>query len=107
MTIRQFDVLDNPIPRARRALPFVMILQSDLVETGRDRIVAPLTPQSRHAPFGRPTDSRSSRSNGTAYAVLVPSLTAMPTADLRRTVANLAEVRDRIIAALDYLFLGF
>jgi hypothetical protein len=28
--MRQFDVLDNPIQRARRALPFVAILQSDL-----------------------------------------------------------------------------
>jgi hypothetical protein len=34
--MRQFDVLDNPIPGARRAMPFVAILQSDLAETGRD-----------------------------------------------------------------------
>ncbi len=104
--MRQFDVLDNPIPRARRALPFVMILQSDLVETGRDRIVAPLTLQSAMPPLaGRLIPVVTIERD--AYAVLVPSLTAMPTADLRRTVANLAEVRDRIIAALDYLFLGF
>ena len=44
MAMRQFDVLDNPIPRARQALPFVAILQSDLAETGRDRVVAPLAP---------------------------------------------------------------
>ena len=41
-----------------------------------------------------------------AYALLVPSLTMLPAADLRRPVANLAQERDRIIAALDYLFLG-
>jgi hypothetical protein len=33
MAMRQCDVLDNPIPRAQRALPFVTILQSDLAET--------------------------------------------------------------------------
>jgi hypothetical protein len=43
--MRQFDVLDNPIPGARRAIPFVAILQSDLAETGRDRVVAPLAPR--------------------------------------------------------------
>ena len=42
--MRQFDVLDNPIPRARQAYPFVAVLQSDLAETGRERVVAPLAP---------------------------------------------------------------
>lgn len=43
--MRQFDVAENPIPRARRALPSVAILQSDLADTGRDRVVAPLAPR--------------------------------------------------------------
>jgi hypothetical protein len=45
IAIHQFDVLDNPIPGARRAMPFVAILQSDLAETSRDRAVAPLAPR--------------------------------------------------------------
>ncbi len=44
---------------------------------------------------------------GNSYAMLVPSLTTMPVADLRHSVANLAADRDRIMAALDYLFIGF
>jgi hypothetical protein len=47
----QFDVLENPIPRARRAPPLVMILQSDLAETGRDRVVAPLAPEAAMPPL--------------------------------------------------------
>ena len=43
--MRQFDVFDNPIPRARPALPLVAILQSDLAETARERVVAPLAPK--------------------------------------------------------------
>jgi len=104
--MRQFDVLANPIPRARRAMPFVMILQSDLIETGRDRVVAPLSPSAampslagRLIPIVMVSES--------AYAVLVPSLTTMPATDLRQVVGNLEHDRDRIIAALDYLFLGF
>lgn len=103
--MRQFDVLDNPIPRARRAMPFVAILQSDLAETGRDRIVAPLAPKmalpglsGRLVPIVTIGDH--------AYALLVPALTAVPAAELKAVHANLAEYRDRIIAALDYLFLG-
>jgi toxin CcdB len=104
--MRQFDVLDNPIPRARRALPFVAILQSDLAETGRDRVVAPLAPSAALPTLaGRliPIVKVENRD----YALLVPSLTALPVTDLRRVVANLADDRQRIVAALDYLFMGF
>ena len=41
------------------------------------------------------------------YALLVPSLTALPVTDLRHAVASLADDRERILAALDYLFIGF
>jgi toxin CcdB len=106
MLMRQFDVLANPIPRARQLLPFVVILQSDFAETGRDRVVAPLAllgaiPMlaGRLIPVVKLADRD--------YALLVPSLTALPMADLREVVANLANDRDRILAALDYLFIGF
>lgn len=102
----QFDVLDNPIPRARRALPFVAILQSDLAETGRDRVVAPLAPRGAMPNLaGRliPIVSVADKD----YALLVPSLTALPATELRHVVASLADDRDRILAALDYLFIGY
>lgn len=102
----QFDVVENPIPRARRALPFVAILQSDLADTGRERVVAPLAPRAamptlagRLIPIVKVAQDD--------YALLVPSLTALPATDLRQVVATLANDRDRILAALDYLFIGF
>lgn len=103
--MRQFDVLDNPIPSARRALPFVAILQADLAETGRERVVAPLAPREAMPPLaGRliPIVTVDDRD----YALLVPSLTALPVIDLRHVVANLADDRDRIVAAIDLLFIG-
>jgi toxin CcdB len=104
--MRQFDVLDNPIPGAWRALPFVTILQSDLAETGRDRVVAPLAPTATMPPLAGRLIPIVKVEDG-EYALLVPSLTTLPTADLRQVVANLAEERARILAALDYLFMGF
>jgi hypothetical protein len=41
------------------------------------------------------------------YALLVPSLTALPMADLRQAVASLAADLERILADLDYSFIGF
>ena len=99
------DVLDNPIPRARQALPFVAILQSDLAETGRDRVVAPLAPSAAMPRLaGRLIPIVTVENQD--YALLIPSLTALPAVDLRRIVANLAPDRERIMAALDYLFMG-
>ena len=103
--MRQFDVLENPIPRARRAMQFVAILQSDLTQTGRDRVVAPPAPRAAMPTVaGRliPVVKMENQD----YAVLVPALTALPMADLRHVVANLADDRERILAALYYLFLG-
>ncbi len=49
--MNQLDIFTNPIARARRAYPFVVVLQADLADPGRDRIVAPLVPgQSSQAP---------------------------------------------------------
>ena len=106
MAMRQFDVLDNPVPRARRATPFVAILQSDLAETGRDRVVAPLAPRAAMPSLaGRLIPIVQVENQD--YALLVPSLTALPVADLRQVIATLAHDRERILAALDYLFIGF
>lgn len=39
--------------------------------------------------------------------ILVPGLATVAAADLRGAVANIEPARDAIIAALDYLFVGF
>lgn len=100
--MRQFDVFVNPVAHARRAFPFVAVLQADLAEAGGDRVVAPLA--SLTLPSGRlaPTVALPAGE----YALLVPRLTTMPTGGLGRPVANVASHRDAIVAALDYLFLG-
>ena len=101
----QFDVFENPIARARRAYPFVVVLQADLADTGRDRIVAPLAPRARlTGSAGRLTPHVKVAS--VDHVLLVPSLAAVPAGDLRELRGQLAPYRNEIIAALDYLFLG-
>lgn len=101
----QLDVFVNPIPRARRAYPYVAVLQSDLAETGRERIVAPLVPKTRlTGTAGRLTPHV--RVSNVDHVLLVPSMTAVAAADLRELQGQLGAHRDAIVAALDYLFLG-
>lgn len=101
----QYDVFDNPIPRARQAFPFVVILQSELADTGRDRIVAPLVPRARMpGVVGRLTPVVKVRR--VDHVLLVPRMTAVAAADLRGVRDELTSRREDIVAAIDFLFLG-
>lgn len=101
----QYGVFENPIPRARRAFPFVTILQSDLADTGRERIVAPLVPRSR-MPGVVGTLTPIVRVDGVEHVLLVPRLTPVSATDLRAVKDDLTPHRGEIVAALDLLFLG-
>jgi toxin CcdB len=103
--VSQYDVFDNPITRARRAFPFVAILQSEIADTGRDRIVAPLVPYQRMpGVIGRLTPLV--KVAGVDHVLLVPRMTSVAATDLRAIKDQLAAYRDDIVAAIDYLFLG-
>lgn len=105
MSARQYEVFENPIPRARRAFPFVAVLQSDLADTGSDRIVAPLVPRARIAgAVGRLMPIV--KVLGVDHALVVPRMVPVAAADLRTAKDNLTGCRDEIVAALDLLFLG-
>lgn len=101
----QFDVYVNPITRARRAYPYVTVLQSDLAETGRERIVAPIAPRTRlTATAGRLTPHV--RVSQVDHVLVVPGLAAIDASHLRELRGNLVAHREMIVAAIDYLFLG-
>lgn len=105
MSAAQYDVMDNPVPRARRAFPFVAILQSDLADTGSDRIVAPLVPSAR-IPGVAGRMMPIVKVEGVDHALIVPRLMAVPAADLRAVKDSLSAYRNEIVTALDLLFLG-
>jgi toxin CcdB len=101
----QFEVFTNPIVRARKAYPYVAILQANAAETGRDRIVAPLAPRTQLAgTAGRLTPHVTVL--GVEHVLLVPSMSPIATMDLKERCDELRPYRNDIIAALDFLFLG-
>ena len=101
----QYDVFDNPVPQARSAFPFVVVLQSEIADTGRDRIVAPLVPRTRMAgAIGRLTPIVKVAS--VDHVLLVPRMTSVARIDLRGLKDKLLAYRGEIAAAIDYLFIG-
>ena len=105
MSTGQYEVFDNPVSRARRAFPFVTILQSDLADTGSDRLVAPLVPRTRlTAAVGRLMPIVTVL--GAEHVLIVPRMVPVAAADLGTPKDRLTRHRSEIVAAVDLLFLG-
>jgi hypothetical protein len=102
--MRQCDVFANPSERASQNVPFVVVLQADLIFDTKTVVVAPLVKADRL------------RENQAIYPVFeiaglrvalsVTELATLPRQALKTYVANLVDERHRIIRALDTLFTG-
>ncbi len=101
------DVYLNRDARTARSRPYVVDLQSRLLEDLPSTIIAPLaTPES----VDRTRILRLNpdiRLDGKGFLLLTQDLAALPRSALRDPIANLAHYRDEILAALDFLFTGY
>ena len=101
----QLEVFPNPLVRARRAFPYVVVLQADIAALGRERIVAFLAAKAQvGAVSGRLMPIV--LIGGREFVLLMPSITNVPVTELRGPVGNLNAFRDRIVDAIDWTFLG-
>ena len=101
----QLDVFPNPLVRARRAFPYVVVLQADIAALGPERIIAFLAAKAQIGPVsGRlmPVVQLADRE----FVLLMPSITNVLVTELRGPVGNLTAFRDRIVDAIDWTFLG-
>jgi toxin CcdB len=103
--MRQFDLYRNPDPISARRLPYLVILQSDLLAVVETVVVAPLVPAHRVKAVPRlmPTIEVA----GVEHAVLVHDMAAITRSHLKRQVGTAAAKRDELIAAVDLVFTGF
>lgn len=101
------DVYLNRDARTASSRPYVVDLQSRLLEDLPSTIIAPLAiPES----IDRTRILRLNpdiRLDGKIFLLLTQDLAALPRIALKDPVTNLSEHRDEIIAALDFLFTGY
>jgi hypothetical protein len=89
----QFDVFANPIVAARKAYPYVVVLQSDATRGEGEEIVAPIAP-------------RKSLSNAAGRLTPIVRIGSADYVDLVQEVSSLGAARGELLAAIDYLFFG-
>jgi len=102
---RQFDVVANPDPIEAVQRPYLVILQSDLVSGLTSTVVAPLV--ARESMKGAQRLNPILPVEGREYWLATHELFAVDQRMLRGRVTTFADHRDAIMAALDFLFLGF
>jgi toxin CcdB len=104
--MHQFDVVANPFPASRDRQPLLVALQSELLARSLDTVVvAPL----ERAASGTFADRLNPQVvvNGEPFALVAQEIVAVRKSTLSESVGSLAADRDKIIAALDWLFTGF
>lgn len=101
--MRQYDVYRNPTPRTRKLLPYLVILQADLVSETESVIVAPLTTSVR--PEGSLLYPEF-EVKGKKHSLLTPDLASIPRHVLTHHVTSLSSEWNRVTSAIDVLFTG-
>ena len=102
----QFDVCLNPNPDSAPALPYLLEVQSDLLEPVSTRIVVPLALLSER---GQPAKYLNPQFEieGVQVVMVTEQIAGIPKRALGKKVLSLAMQRDQIMDAIDFLFRGF
>ena len=103
----QFSVYENMNPDSCDAYPYLLDVQSDLLNALDTRVVIPISKQSRlvSTPIERLTPVLSIEN--TPHVLLTPQLSAIPASELGYAVCELHDHRSAIIDALDFLLTGY
>ncbi|MBI4741319.1 MAG: CcdB family protein [Betaproteobacteria bacterium] len=103
----QFDVYQNPNPDSRIRVPFLVALSSDLLGVFDATVVAPLRLKSDPGVIPVLRLNPVIMIDGREYILRPQEIAAIATHSLKHEIANLSAERDKILAALDFLFTGF
>jgi toxin CcdB len=103
--MRQFDVIRNPDRSSARARPYLVVLQSDLLQVMETVVVAPLARIKGLTPVKRLTPMV--EVSGRSYLVMTHELAAVARSELKAPLSNIAPLREQMTAATDLIFFGF
>jgi len=102
----QFFVHKNTNPDTKGSVPYLLNVQSDLIEDLATRVVVPLYPANVMKGRTLKTLTPIFAIDGKQYVMVTPQLAGVSKKSLGTAVADLSAKRDEIIAALDLLITG-
>lgn len=105
MAVAQFDVYVNPSESADKGIPYVVVLQSDLIDALATRLVMPLATMA----FADKVPEKLCplvTVNGQKLRGLAHYAAPLPAKSLRQWVGNLSPQSHLLIAAMDVVLSG-
>jgi toxin CcdB len=102
----QFDVYTNPNPETKRAIPYLLDVQTDLLNDLTTRVVVPLFSASAMGKAAKHLNPQFSIKR-TTVIMSTAELAGVRVDRLGDMVCSLKEHRNEIIGALDFLITGF
>ena len=102
----QFDVFENPDKKTNQSVPYLLDVQSNLLDKLATRVVVPLIAASAMGRAIKYLNPEFSIENNTVF-MSTAELAGIPARSLGEKVGSLKEKRDEIIGALDFIFTGF
>jgi len=102
----QFSVYKNTNAATRARFPFLLDIQSDLLDPLATRVVVPLAPADPARSRSMETLTPAIRVEGKDYLMITPQLAGVAARELGPVVANASADRVAIVAALDFLISG-
>ena len=102
----QWDVYANPVHRARELLPYVVVLQSDLLQDLPTRLVAPLSRSGAHAGALPRRLAPAFEVAGERLVLKPHEAGTLPERLLRRPVQSLRGEAHKLIDAMDAVISG-
>jgi toxin CcdB len=105
--VAQFSVYRNKNPRTKATFPYLVDIQSDLLDPLNTRVVIPMSksPALTRMPVSHLTPQVAF--NGDRYVLMTPQLAGIGRADLGAHAGTLTDERPVIMAAIDFLLTGF
>lgn len=103
----QFTVFRNKNARSKVVFPLLVDVQSDLLDALQTRVVIPL---SKVAAITKNPVSQLTpvlEFEGVSYVLVTPQLAGVAQSELGPVTGSLAHHRETILAAMDFLLLGF
>jgi len=102
----QFTVYRNKNGHTRARFPFLLDIQSDLLDPLATRVVVPLSPAGSASARSMQTLMPRISVEGKAYLMVTPQLAGVTSSELGPVAADASADRDKIVAALDFLLAG-
>ncbi len=102
----QFWVYDNKNKATQKRYPYLLDIQSDLLEDLRTTVVIPLTPTKLAGNHVMSRMNPTVEIGSERFVVMTQTLAGVDRAILGESVCSLAGERPQIVAAIDFVFSG-